>query len=238
MSTELVVIFRTQSEVEASIVRGLLETHGVPSILSSSARASRFPVSVNELGEVAISVRSPDADEARRITAAIDDLEDVVTNVIADTRGTRRASEARGVDLGDVVRERMAFWSVLARGQHRTVELRLHDGGLAVDAPRRDVQELVDVLVGNVLRHTPSGRAARVSTRPRPQGGGCLVIEDAGPGFATDRGPNGSTAGTGLGLDIARRLAREAGGALTLGHSELGGARVDVELGPARPATA
>jgi ribonuclease-3 len=70
MSTELVVIFRTQSEVEASIVRGLLETHGVPSILSSSARASRFPVSVNELGEVAISVRSPDADEARRIIAS------------------------------------------------------------------------------------------------------------------------------------------------------------------------
>ena len=64
---ELAVVFRTQSEVEAAIVRGLLEAHGVPSILSSSAGASRFPVSVNEMGEVRLSVRPGDADEARRI---------------------------------------------------------------------------------------------------------------------------------------------------------------------------
>ena len=31
--TDLVVIFRTQSDVEASIVRGLLEAHGVPSVV-------------------------------------------------------------------------------------------------------------------------------------------------------------------------------------------------------------
>jgi ribonuclease III len=63
--TELVVIFRTQSDVEASIVRGLLEAHDVPSILSSST--SQFPVSVNELGEVRISVHAGNADDARRI---------------------------------------------------------------------------------------------------------------------------------------------------------------------------
>jgi ribonuclease-3 len=65
--TGLVVIFRTQSEVEASIVRGLLEAHDLPSILSSSATASRFPVNVNEMGEVRISVHEGDAEEARRI---------------------------------------------------------------------------------------------------------------------------------------------------------------------------
>ncbi len=64
---DLVVIFRTQSDVEASIVRGLLEAHGLPSILSSSSSASQFPISVNELGEVRLSVHPGDADEARRI---------------------------------------------------------------------------------------------------------------------------------------------------------------------------
>ncbi|HKT81468.1 MAG TPA: ribonuclease III [Vicinamibacterales bacterium] len=68
--SDLVVIFRTQSDVEASIVRGLLEAHGVPSLVSSSAQASRFPVSVNELGEVRISVRTTDADEAKRIISS------------------------------------------------------------------------------------------------------------------------------------------------------------------------
>jgi ribonuclease III len=62
-----VVIFRTQSGVEASVVRALLESHGVMAILSSSVTQSLFPLNVNELGEVRISVRPEEADEARRI---------------------------------------------------------------------------------------------------------------------------------------------------------------------------
>jgi ribonuclease-3 len=66
--TDLVVIFRTQSDVEATIVKGLLDAHGLPAILQpSAATTSLFPVSVNEMGEVRISVRPGDADEARRI---------------------------------------------------------------------------------------------------------------------------------------------------------------------------
>ena len=64
---DLVVIFRTQSDVEATIVRGLLEAHGVPSVLSSSVTHSVFPLSVSDLGEVRISVHADDADEAKRI---------------------------------------------------------------------------------------------------------------------------------------------------------------------------
>ena len=50
--TDLAVIFRTQSDVEASIVRGLLESHGVPTVVSSALPHSVFPLSVNTLGEV------------------------------------------------------------------------------------------------------------------------------------------------------------------------------------------
>ncbi len=64
---ELVIIFRAQSDVEASVVRGLLEAHGIPSVLASDLPHSIFPLSVNELGEVRISVHQDDAEEARRI---------------------------------------------------------------------------------------------------------------------------------------------------------------------------
>jgi ribonuclease-3 len=64
---DLVVIFRAQSDVEASIVRGLLEANGILSVVSSAVLHSVFPVNVNELGEVRISVRPDEADEARRI---------------------------------------------------------------------------------------------------------------------------------------------------------------------------
>ena len=65
--TDLVVIFRTQSDTEASIVRGLLEVDGVRSVLSSSVTHSVFPLTVNELGEVRISVRADEAAAAQQI---------------------------------------------------------------------------------------------------------------------------------------------------------------------------
>jgi ribonuclease III len=64
---DLIVIFRTQSDVEASIVKGLLEANGVPSVITSDVPHNIFPLTVNGLGEVRISVRDNDADEARRI---------------------------------------------------------------------------------------------------------------------------------------------------------------------------
>lgn len=64
---DLVVIFRTHSDVEASIVRSLLEAHGVRSLVSSDVSHAVFPLSVNDLGEVRISVNAAEADDARHI---------------------------------------------------------------------------------------------------------------------------------------------------------------------------
>jgi ribonuclease-3 len=64
---DLVVIFRTQSDVEARVVRSLLEANGVPSVVTSDMPHNIFPMTANGLGEVRLSVRVTDADEARRI---------------------------------------------------------------------------------------------------------------------------------------------------------------------------
>ena len=68
--TELVVIFRTHSDIEAQIVRGLLEAHGVMSVLSSDVPHSIFPLSVDGLNEVRIGVHASDAGDAQRIIAS------------------------------------------------------------------------------------------------------------------------------------------------------------------------
>jgi ribonuclease-3 len=65
--TDLVTVFRTRSDVEASIVRGLLEAHGVPSVVASPLPQSLFPMAVNTLGEIGIAVHEADAEEAQRI---------------------------------------------------------------------------------------------------------------------------------------------------------------------------
>jgi ribonuclease-3 len=65
--TELVVIFRTHSDIEAQIVRGLLEAHGVMSVVSSDVLHSVFPMSVDGLTEVRIAVHAAEAADAQRI---------------------------------------------------------------------------------------------------------------------------------------------------------------------------
>jgi ribonuclease-3 len=63
------VVFRTHSEIEASVVRGLLETHGIAAILSTGPGPSVFPFNVE--GLVAVSIVAPPdrAEEAARIIA-------------------------------------------------------------------------------------------------------------------------------------------------------------------------
>ena len=100
---DLVVIFSSQSDVEARIVHGLLEAHGIPSILSSAAPHALFPVSVNELGEVRISVHADNADEARRVIE----------------------SHRTAMTSGQVVRLRDEFDSL-----QRGIEYRFRDRGL------------------------------------------------------------------------------------------------------------
>jgi ribonuclease-3 len=65
---DLVVIFRTSSEVEASVVRGLLEAHGIPSIVTSGL-ASVLPIGA-ATGGVQIAVNHGDAEEAARLIAS------------------------------------------------------------------------------------------------------------------------------------------------------------------------
>jgi ribonuclease III len=66
--TDLVVIFRTPSEIEANIIRGLLETHGIMSIISSDMSRTAFPISLNDqVWELRVAVQEQDAALAQRI---------------------------------------------------------------------------------------------------------------------------------------------------------------------------
>ena len=64
---DFVVIFRTPSAIEARVVRSLLEAHGIMSVVSSDVPHSIFPLSVDGLGEVRLSVHPDEAEEAQRV---------------------------------------------------------------------------------------------------------------------------------------------------------------------------
>jgi ribonuclease III len=64
----LIVIFTTPSDVEASVVRGLLDTHGIDAVLLSSNSRTAFPLALNTgAWEKRIAVHEDDADAAQSI---------------------------------------------------------------------------------------------------------------------------------------------------------------------------
>ena len=86
------------------------------------------------------------------------------------------------------------------------------------------------------LRYTPQGTAFEVAISRR-DGYVALRVDDAGPGIANPdralrRGAS-DQGSTGLGLDIAHRVAQQANGSVSIDRAQLGGASVVMLLADA-----
>jgi signal transduction histidine kinase len=176
----------------------------------------------------------PDGPRSHRIVEGVDALERAVTQVIADARSRGADPDAR-CDASRVVTDRIAFWSVLAEDTDRQLTVDVADGPVPVRAAAADLAAAVDALLGNVFAHTPEGTPFAVLLEQEPDQVR-LVVSDGGRGFPVpdpvSRGTSHAES-TGLGLDIARRVAESSGGQLTTELSALGGAGVTLLLGRA-----
>lgn len=167
-----------------------------------------------------------------RIRESVLALEDEIEAIIAGVRQPAEERCAEHPDLVEVLADRLAFWAVLAEDHDRRWRVVGADRPVPLAVPRSDLIGAVDALVGNVFEHTPQGTEFRITVTDR-----FFVVEDAGPGIrdvdtALRRGVSGSGS-TGLGLDIARRVATTLGGELWIDRSDLGGARITMLLGAA-----
>ncbi|MDQ3139786.1 MAG: PAS domain-containing sensor histidine kinase [Pseudomonadota bacterium] len=177
------------------------------------------------------------ASAGRHLLSLVDDL--------VDLQGIERpgfAPLAEPLDLAQLARQAAQFLAL--RGSDRPVRIDAPGEGDTLPATgeyRRVLQILVN-LITNAIRYTPEGAAVRVSCERRA-GLAAVIVVDSGKGIAPgdharifekfERVDPSEAGGTGLGLYIARRLARAMGGDITV-ESALGqGASFTLTL-PAR----
>jgi len=170
------------------------------------------------------------ADDARRIREAAERCARIVRSFLNMARS--RPAERHAVQLNDLVRAAMDLLAYSLRTSGVAVELVLDDALPAVQADEDRIGQLLMNLVVNAqqaLSNHIGERRLRVETglELRLDGGrfAWLRVADSGPGIAADNAEQVFTpyfttkvegAGTGLGLAVARTVAREHGGDLVL----------------------
>ena len=179
------------------------------------------------------SVRDPA--EHAQLLDDVSALECTVSKIIHDARRPAGPGDVAVCEAAMVVAERAAFWRPLAEDTERRMTVDVTAAQIRVRMSGEDLATCTDILLENVFAHTPDGAGCAIRLSQRKPGGAWLVVADEGPGFPlcdpTERGRSG-IGSTGLGLDIARRIAESSGGTLMIGRSASGGGAVTVGLGP------
>ena len=174
------------------------------------------------------------ASAGRHLLALVDDLVDLQAVERPDFR-----PEAEPIDLADLARRAAGLLAVRAADRGVTIDAPGVDETLpAVGDFTRTLQILMN-LIANAVRYTPEG--GQVWVRTEQEGDlAALIVADQGKGIAEadqgrifdkfERVDPTEPGGTGLGLYIARRLARFMGGDISV-HSAPGqGARFTFTL--------
>jgi two-component system, OmpR family, osmolarity sensor histidine kinase EnvZ len=213
--------------MKARIVRHIEQR---TALLASVSHDLRTPLTRLKL-EMALSEPSDRIDAMKGDLA---EMEHMIDEYLAFARG-EGGEAAQVVDLAELVESVVAS----AERSGAAIETQIGRGLEARLRPlafRRALANLID----NGVAHA---RRVRVSVAPHLTGGVEIAVDDDGPGIPEDRyeeafkpfsrlddSRNQNEKGVGLGLAIARDMARGLGGDLVLARSEMGGLRAAIRL--------
>lgn len=213
----------------------------------SEARQREFLLSISHDLRTPLTALRGYAEALADGVVGAEDARDVGSTMLTETRRLDRfvadllelarleahdfAAELTPVDIAGIMAEAAAAWRAVASSGGVELRTDVHTGVIAnTDAHR--LRQIVDGLLENALRATPSGGvvAVEASTLSRADGGSrvAVTVSDSGAGLTAedrdtafvrgalhDKYRQTRAVGTGLGLSIAQRLTARLGGTLT-----------------------
>jgi two-component system osmolarity sensor histidine kinase EnvZ len=175
----------------------------------------------------------PDSPETKELANDVADMERMIEGYLAFARG-EGDEEPAPVDLSEILED------VAAGARHDNINVEVGwQGNMNVELRELAMKRCLTNLVSNALRYGTRVQLHAVRGRTSVE----ITIDDNGPGippdkyedvfrpfFRLDESRNVDTGGVGLGLTIARDVARSHGGDVALAPSPLGGLRVVVRI--------
>ena len=173
-------------------------------------------------------------EETERVAGMLDTLMDISE---AET-GAMALSRER-LDVGALLAETAELYGDVAEDE--AIELRMEPAdGIAIDADRQRMRQVLSNLVDNALKYTPPG--GRVVLRARRAGDHAAIeVADNGPGITAEDLPriwdrlyrgdrSRSERGLGLGLSLVRAIVEAHGGKASVAPTPGGGATFRIEI--------
>jgi two-component system, OmpR family, sensor kinase len=215
--------------------------------IADAAHELRTPLTALRL-QLQLAERARDAEEREKAHAMLREgiarathvVEQLLTLARADPEATKAGRGA--ADLAELARNAVHAEEAVANAKGLALSVQA-EAPVLVEGDRAALRTLMENLVDNAVRYTPSGS---VTVRAyRGNGDAVFEVEDSGPGIPAAerervfdrfyRGESASEGGSGLGLAIARRVAERHGGRVELLDAPRGrGLLVRVVL-PAQP---
>lgn len=205
-------------------MRGYIETLSMPELSLDAATRDRYLRIVTE--------------ETHRLERIIGDLLD-----LARLEGGGTAMRREPVDLPAVFDRVIARHEREVRDRAIRMSTAVEAGAEQVTGDRDRLEQVLQNLAANALRHTPDGGQVSLAAAPSPDGVR-ITVRDTGPGIAPEHLPSifdrfykvdasrRASGGSGLGLSIAKAIVERHGGTITARNDD--GAVFEIVLPPAR----
>jgi two-component system sensor histidine kinase BaeS len=203
-------------------VRGYTETLAMPELNLDASTRNRY------LGII--------GDETQKLEALIGDLLD-----LARLEGGGGALTLEDVAVKELFGRIADRHGPAVRDRRITLEVTVRPHDLTVHADGQRLEQALQNLAANALRHTPEGGRLSLSAEDVSEGTK-LVVRDSGPGIAPEHLPHiferfykadaarsaSPLSGSGLGLSIVQAIVERHGGTVSVSNAPEGGAVFEI----------
>ena len=235
-SREQVQVAREFNEM-ADRLEAVLESQRA--FVADASHQLRTPLTGLRLRLEAAGVKTSDPAVARELAAAEHETERLnqLVEDLLELASSEQPAEDDRTDLTQAARAAAERWRGPASESRHQIALET-DGDLVVRAGSRELAAILDNLVENAIKYSPSGSPVTIECAGENGSATVGVISDSGPldaevashAFERFYRGRGGGAGTGLGLPIVQALAKRRGGRARLEAVDQRKVRAEVML--------